>query len=249
MTLALFTAFPYNRNSKIKGYAVMRMRKKKNLETRVAACGELLIEQPDKYRCRWAEQTCGRPVWLEIGCGKGAFSVACAGENPDRFLVGVERERNVMVLALEKAREAALANLCFLNMEAARLGEVFAPGEVQRIFLNFSDPWLGNRNAKRRLTFGKMLELYAEILEEDGTIQLKTDNDKLFDYSLCQLTQHGFMIQMMIWDLHSSEQHNLETEYEAKFVSQNIKIHFLIAKRKKSDKAGNNKLEAADPID
>jgi len=227
----------------------MRMRKKKNLETRIAACGELLIEKPENLKGGWDHLSGGRPIWLEIGCGKGAFSVACSGGNPDRYIVAVERQRNVLVLALEKAKEAERKNLRFLSMDAARLGEVFGPGEVQRIFLNFSDPWPGSRNAKRRLTYGRMLDLYADILEEEGTIQLKSDNDRFFEYSLCQLTEHGFALQSVIWDLHATEIPNLETEYEIKFVSQNMKIHFLTAVRKKAEETGNTNNGTADPTD
>ncbi|MCI8880078.1 MAG: tRNA (guanosine(46)-N7)-methyltransferase TrmB, partial [Clostridiaceae bacterium] len=163
----------------------MRMRKKKNLGPRLARCAPVLVSGPQAYRGRWRELFgSDAPLRLEIGCGKGRFALETARREPGVNLVAVEREEGALVMAAEKAMEAQLPNLRFLSFDAAQLGDVFAPGEVDLIYLNFSDPWPPNRQRKRRLTWRAFLAVYDSILSEDGALFFKTDNQRLFEWSL-----------------------------------------------------------------
>ena len=148
----------------------MRMRKKKHTNERLAACSQLLITEPERHRGVYrslfeGEGNEGKPLHLEIGCGKGAFILELARRNPDVLYVAVEYCREAMLLAVEKLAREGLGNVLFLNADAAKLAEYFAPGEIDRIYLNFSDPWPKARHAKRRLTAPGFLEVYRQILK------------------------------------------------------------------------------------
>ena len=131
----------------------MRMRKKKHTDDRMIACGEILINNPAELLGKWQEKSGGKPIFLEIGCGKGTFVCETAKRNPDKFFVAVEKVRDVMVMAMEKCVAAELKNVVFADIDAAKLGEVFAEGELSGIYLNFSDPWPKKKHAKRRLLY------------------------------------------------------------------------------------------------
>ncbi|HJC21392.1 MAG TPA: methyltransferase domain-containing protein, partial [Candidatus Butyricicoccus avicola] len=136
----------------------MRMRKKKNLDVRLARCAPVMVDDPRAWHGRWNELFGNdHPIRLEIGCGKGRFILETARRNPDVNFVAIEREEGALIMATEKAMDAALPNLRFLSFDAAALGEIFAPGEVSLIYLNFSDPWPPNRQRKRRLTWRAFL--------------------------------------------------------------------------------------------
>ena len=166
------------------------------------------------------------PVHIEIGMGKGAFITKMAQLFPEINYVGIEKYSSVLIRALEKQEELMLPNLYFLRMEAEYIEDVFDEGSIERIYLNFSDPWPKERHAKRRLTSRAFLKRYEHILKEGGEIEFKTDNTDLFDFSLEEAKAAGWEILFETRDLHGSEfaAENIMTEYEEKFSAMGQKI-------------------------
>ena len=147
----------------------MRMRKKPNLGPRMERCARFLVDTPEEYRGRWRElKPDAQAVWLELGCGKGRFTAEMAEQNPDVLYLAVERVPDAMIVAMERCAAKGLANVFFVDGDAARLRDYFAPDEVDRLFINFCDPWPSNRHAKRRLTHRDFLVLYRGILKDGG---------------------------------------------------------------------------------
>ena len=220
----------------------MRMRKKKHLEERIAACGDLLIADPRTHAGAWrayfSERTetdaSEKSLALEIGCGKGAFILEMARREPEVLFIAVEMCREALLLAMEKAKEAELKNVVFLCENAADLKEMFAFEEVDRIYLNFSDPWPKSKHAKRRLTAPSFLEIYAYLLKKDGFLRQKTDNVILFASSLENYRALGWRLSDLTDDLHASPQNadNVETEYEKNFSAKGFTIHAVTARKK-----------------
>ena len=196
----------------------MRMRKKPNLIPRMEACGGLVISDPKERRGHWRElMPHAREVHLELGCGKGRFTVGTAQADPEVLLIAVERVPDAMVIAAERAREMGLTNVFFIDADAANLEEYFAPGEVDRIYVNFCDPWPGARYAKRRLTHPGFLLKYRKVLGDGGQIHFKTDNHDLFEWSLFQFPKAGFDLSEVTRDLHADGVRGVMTDYEEKF--------------------------------
>lgn len=211
----------------------MRMRKKKNLGPRLERCAPVLAADPASRRGQWRAMFGNEnPLHLEIGCGKGRFALEMARRYPEINFLAIEREEGALVMATEKAMEAGLPNLRFLSFDAAALGEIFADGEVDLIYLNFSDPWPPNRQRKRRLTWRAYLAVYDQILSEDGAVYFKTDNQRLFEWSLGEICQYGWLLQNISLDLHQSGLDNVMTEYEEKFSAQGSRIYRLEARRR-----------------
>ncbi|MBQ6529751.1 MAG: tRNA (guanosine(46)-N7)-methyltransferase TrmB, partial [Clostridia bacterium] len=149
----------------------MRMRKKKNLGARWERCAAYLVDEPDDMKGKWAERFGNdRPIHLEIGCGKGGFVTGMAKMYPDVNFIAVEKVQDVMVIAMEKAAAAGLTNVLFMDMDAERIEDVFEKGEISRIYLNFSDPWKKNKQAKRRLTHKRFLDRYKNVLNNGDYI-------------------------------------------------------------------------------
>ncbi len=196
----------------------MRMRKKPNLIPRMEACGELIVTDVKEHRGHWRELLpAARELRVELGCGKGRFTVETAQAEPDMLLIAVERVPDAMVIAAERAKELGLKNVFFLDADAANLEEYFAPGEVDRIYINFCDPWPGARYAKRRLTHPNFLLCYRKILGEGGQIHFKTDNHDLFEWSLFQFPKADFELSEVSRDLHVGGVKGIMTDYEEKF--------------------------------
>ena len=216
----------------------MRMRKKKNGEARLLACSEIIFEKPASPMTDPASQM-GKPgsrVFLEIGAGKGGFACEMARRNPDACYFAMERVSDCAMLAAEAAlrtREEREDNLRFIVDTADNLTEIFAPGTVDKIFLNFSDPWSKKGYAKRRLTHRRYLAVYFNLLKDGGTLTFKTDNVGLFDFSLEEISAMGLEAETLTRDLHASEwnEGNVMTEYERAFSSQGIKINMLSLKK------------------
>ena len=147
----------------------MRMRKKPNLGARMERCAQFLIEDPKQLRGQWRslKPEAGQ-LWLELGCGKGRFTAETAEQNPDVLYIAVERVPDAMIVAMERCAAKGLSNVFFVDGDAALLREFFAPGEVDRLFINFCDPWPSNRHARRRLTHQNFLVLYRGILKGRG---------------------------------------------------------------------------------
>ncbi len=210
----------------------MRMRKRPNLGPRMEKCAELLIGEPELLKGRWAESFPGfDELRLELGCGKGRFTVETAAAEPGVFFLALERSADAMIIALERAKARELRNLAFIRADADRLGDIFAPGELSRIYINFCDPWPKSRDAKFRLTAPGFLRRYGELLPIGGEIHFKTDNLPLFDWSLNQFKEEGWEIRELSHDLHGHGPTGVMTDYEAKFHSQGIRINRLAAVR------------------
>lgn len=210
----------------------MRMRKKKNLPQRMEKAARVLITSPENERGLWREHFPGyRSLYAELGCGKGSFTAKTASELGDRFLVAVEKVPDAMIMAMEKAVAANLENVRFIDMDAERINEVFADGELDRIYINFCDPWPSKKHAKRRLTSPTFLPLYKKALAEGGEIHFKTDNRALFDYSLEQFEQYGWTLSEVTTNLHENGAVGIMTDYEAKFYAEGLPICRCVAKR------------------
>lgn len=162
----------------------------------------------------------GHPIHVEIGMGKGKFIHTMAMGHPDVNYVGIEKYSSVLLRAVQKMEREELPNLKFLRMDAENVDKVFGPGEVDRIYLNFSDPWPKDRHAKRRLPSREFLARYDRILTKDGQLEFKTDNRALFDFALEELEPAGWKAQVVTFDLHGDAtlmEGNVMTEYEEKF--------------------------------
>ena len=208
----------------------MRMRKKKHGAERIAACNEILIEQPSQITDPQTYFGVNRPIHLEIGCGKGDFAVGMSAANPDQNWIAMERVADVACLALEKAMRAKDSrpdNLRFLIGDARNASDWFMPHSVDCIYLNFSDPWPKKGYAKRRLTYQSFLEQYRNLLKEGGLLRLKTDNEGLFLFSLEQFELCGLTVEWKTNDLHASEKAdgNIMTEYERNFSEKGQPIY------------------------
>lgn len=222
----------------------MRIRKRKHTDERIEVCRELVCDAPQDNKGRWREVFGNdNPIHLEIGCGKGDFIVELSRRNPDINYIAIEKEKDVIVIALEKAKAQGTTNVIYCNSYAENLTEFFEKGEIERIYLNFSDPWKKSRHAKRRLTSQKFLESYKDILPSHGSIFFKTDNRPLFDFSLEQFPLGGFRLENVTFDLHNSEwaADNIMTEYERNFSEKGFPINRLEAylAEEKDEKADN----------
>ena len=208
----------------------MRMRRKPNLIPRMERCAAYLVPEPEALRGRWREETgLTGPLWLELGCGKGRFTVEMARQNPQVLYVAVERVPEAMVVGMERALQEELGNLRFIDGDVEKLGEYFAPGEVDRIFLNFCDPWPGSRHARRRLTHERFLRLYRQVLSPGGELHFKTDNHDLFTWSLFQFPKAGYTLEEVTRDLHREGIQGVMTDYEEKFHAQGVPIQRCVA--------------------
>ena len=208
----------------------MRMRKKPNLLPRMEKAAAVRVSDPEPYRGRWLEAFPGhRALQLELGCGKGRFTADCAQSMPDTLLVAVEKVPDAMVVAMERACERGLENVRFLDRDVTLLPELFAPGEAERIYLNFCDPWPKSRCAKNRLTAPGFLRLYADVLPVGGELWFKTDNLPLFQWSLEQLEAEGWELRELTNDLHAGGVRGIMTDYEAKFHEKGVKINRVVA--------------------
>ena len=208
----------------------MRMRKKTNLVPRMEACAEYWIQNPEEYKGRWRElmPDC-RELRLEVGCGKGGFTVKTASADPDCLLIALEICKDAMVVAMEKAKAMGLKNVWFIAMDVAKMEECFAESEVDLLYINFCDPWPRSNQARRRLTHGNFLQLYRKVLKMGGQIHFKTDNDKLFAWSVEEIPQFGFALSEVTTDLHENGPVGVMTDYEAKFYSEGKNINRCVA--------------------
>lgn len=224
------------------GVITMRMRKKKNLEQRLAAVSDILYISDSEDRnfntsiknkeyIELAEFFgSDKPLYLEIGCGKGRFAAEFAKRNPDINLLAVEKNANVIVEACETAKREEIKNLRFLKCGAEYLERHLKPNSVSRIFLNFSCPFPKNSYASHRLTHERFLEIYKRLMASGAEIHQKTDNMHFFEFSLEQLSGSGFALKNVSLDLHASDfEGNIVTEYEQKFSSLGMPIYRLEA--------------------
>ena len=194
------------------------------------------ITDPIEHKGNWASYFGNEnPIHIEIGMGKGRFLMDLAALNPNINYIGIERYTSVLLRAVQKIEENPLPNVRFLCIDAATLPEIFASGEVNRIYLNFSDPWPKDRHARRRLTSSDFLDRYDQFLAKDGRLEFKTDNIDLFKFSLEEIENSPIWhIDVHTFDLHEDPMlnfGNIMTEYEEKFSSKGNPICKLIASR------------------
>lgn len=212
----------------------MRLRHIRGSERAIAE-SPYVVQQPEQYRGRFHELFGNtHPIRIEVGMGKGKFIMELAERNPQLNFIGVERYSSVLLRALQKREEMDLPNVWFMCVDARELPGIFAPGEVENIYLNFSDPWPKDRHAKRRLTSRQFFTLYDKILQKDGIVEFKTDNNNLFDFSLEEVEEAGWKLDAFTRNLHedkSMNQGNIMTEYEEKFSAKGNPIYKLIASR------------------
>ena len=204
----------------------MRMRKMRNLEPRMAACAAYRIDDAAQHKGQWRslKPDCTQ-LWVEVGCGKGKFTAETAAANPDVLLIAVERCREAVVVAMEKAKNMGLTNVFYIDMDVANMEEIFAAGEIDRLFINFPDPWPRKKNAKRRLTHRSFLDKYCRVVKEAGEIHFKTDNAPLFEYSLEEFAACGLQVKALTRNLHENGIVGIMTGYEEKFHSLGTPIN------------------------
>lgn len=197
-----------------------------------------VIQEPEARKGRWREIFGNdNPVHIEVGMGKGQFVTEMAMRHPDINYVGIERYTSVLLRALQKREKMEeIPNLYYLCIDARNLPDIFGVDEVEKIYLNFSDPWPKDRHAKRRLPSREFLGRYDKILEESGKVEFKTDNRGLFEFALEEAKESGWELEAYTFDLHHDEemmQGNVMTEYEEKFSGKGNPIHKMIISRKK----------------
>ncbi|MFS0864499.1 tRNA (guanosine(46)-N7)-methyltransferase TrmB [Fredinandcohnia sp. 179-A 10B2 NHS] len=205
----------------------MRLRNKPWAKDKLAAHPQYVISNPEECKGKW-ENAFGNnnPIHIEVGTGKGRFVSGMAKANPEINYIGIELSDSVIVAALDRAIEAEIPNLKLLNVHAKNLRDYFEKGDVDRVYLNFSDPWPKTRHEKRRLTYKTFLQMYEDILIDDGEIHFKTDNRGLFEYSLRSFSEYGLLLTYVSLDLHKSDfEGNIMTEYEEKFSKMGYPIY------------------------
>ena len=214
----------------------MRLRNIRGSKDVIASC-PFVVQEPESCRGRWVEVFGNEnPIHIEVGMGKGRFLMDMAVLHPEINYIGIEMYDSVLLRAVQKREklETELKNLFFIRMDARQLPEVFAEGEVDRIYLNFSDPWPKDRHAKRRLTSRQFFARYDQILKKDGHLEFKTDNQDLFTFSLEEVPEAGWKLDASTRDLHHDavlNEGNVMTEYEEKFSFKGNPICKLIASR------------------
>ena len=201
------------------------------------ADSEYVINEPEGFKGFWAKRVFGNdnPIHIEIGMGKGKFITELAIINPKINYIGIEKYSSVLIRALEKMQQAMLPNLRFIRMDAEDIESIFSNNEIDRIYLNFSDPWPKDRHTKRRLPSRRFLQRFANIMKAEGVIEFKTDNRQLFDFALEEAPEAGWTILESTFDLHNDAklcEGNIMTEYEEKFSSIGNPICKYIITRK-----------------
>lgn len=208
----------------------MRQRKIKDIDSKLTDFAEFIVEDPAAWKGRWSELFGNdNPLYLEIGCGKGQFITGNAVKYPQRNFIAIEGHQSVVLRALEKTEEKSIENIRYVLEYVKDIRDFFEDGELAGIYLNFSDPWPKERHAKRRLTYGKRLLQYFQVVEEGAAVWFKTDNDSLFDFTLEQIDETGLEIAEISRDLHRSEfaEGNVATEYEEKFSNVGKNINYV----------------------
>lgn len=182
------------------------------------------VQEPEAMKGKWRDKFGNdKPIFVEIGMGKGRFLIDNAKAYPEINYIGIEKFSSVLIRGVQKLDEEPLENVVLVRLDAENILDVFSEGEVDRIYLNFSDPWPKDRHAKRRLPSKEYLARYNTILKKDGQVEFKTDNRDLFDFAVEEVKEAGWKIEAITYDLHNDEVMNvgnIMTEYEEKFSSQ-----------------------------
>lgn len=212
----------------------MRVRKRKGAEEHLANHPQYVILEPEAAKGKWRELFGNdNPIHIEVGSGKGAFITGMAQQNPNINYIGIDIQLSVLSYALDKVLASGAENVKLLRVDGSTLTNYFEDGEVDMMYLNFSDPWPKSRHEKRRLTYKTFLDTYKQIMPENGEIHFKTDNRGLFEYSLASFSQYGMVINKVWLDLHASDyEGNVMTEYERKFSEKGQVIYRVEAQFK-----------------
>ena len=205
----------------------MRVRNRKGATELLEAHPQYVILNPADAKGRWQEIFGNdHPIHVEVGSGKGAFVSGMAKANPEINYIGIDIQKSVLSYALDKVLATDVPNIKLLWVDGSDLTDYFEDGEIDRLYLNFSDPWPKKRHEKRRLTYQSFLSTYQQILPENGEIHFKTDNRGLFEYSLVSFSQYGMKLKGVWLDLHASDfEDNVLTEYEQKFANKGQVIY------------------------
>ena len=218
----------------------MRLRNIRGSKETIAA-SDYVVQEPETHKGTWGQLFGNeQPVQIEVGMGKGRFIMDMARLHPERNFVGIEMYDSVLLRALQKREELEEAgekfsNLVFIRVDARLLPEIFEKDEVDGIYLNFSDPWPKARHAKRRLTSREFLKRYEQVLKKDGAVEFKTDNRELFEFSLEEVKESDWNLEVCTFDLHHDEElvkGNVMTEYEEKFSSMGNPICKMVIRQK-----------------
>jgi len=205
----------------------MRVRNRRGATELLEAHPQYVILNPADAKGRWQEIFGNdHPIHVEVGSGKGAFVSGMAKANPEINYIGIDIQKSVLSYALDKVLATDVPNIKLLWVDGSDLTDYFEDGEIDRLYLNFSDPWPKKRHEKRRLTYQSFLATYQQILPENGEIHFKTDNRGLFEYSLVSFSQYGMKLKGVWLDLHASDfEDNVLTEYEQKFANKGQVIY------------------------
>ena len=197
----------------------MRLRKKPGAEETLKENEDFVVNNPEEWRGKWDEKFGNHhPIHVEVGTGKGQFIIEMAKRHKEINFIGIELQTSVLFAVLEKQLDEQLPNLQLIQFNALEIKDIFQEGEVAKVYLNFSDPWLKNRHEKRRLTHPQFLKQYQSILSPTGELQMKTDNQSLFEYSLITFSQTKWTLTEVSLDLHAEEdEDNIQTEFEEKY--------------------------------
>ena len=195
----------------------MRLRKIQGAREALEENKYYFVAEPQNNKGKWKDVFKNdNPIHLEVGCGKGNFIIGMAKAFPNVNFIAIEKFESVLIRALEKVENEEIPNLKLINGDALLLKDMFETGEVSNVYLNFSDPWPKSRHAKRRLTYKTFLDIYRDILSDDGVIMQKTDNKILFEFSIESFSEDNWVLSNISVDLHSEDIFNVMTEYEVK---------------------------------
>ncbi|WP_099188330.1 tRNA (guanosine(46)-N7)-methyltransferase TrmB [Tepidibacter mesophilus] len=212
----------------------MRRRKVKGADEKLLSYDKQVIKNPVDFKGGWSKKFNNHnPIYIEVGTGRGKFLTTLAKQNPNINFIAMEIKEEVLIKAVQKADEAELNNILFIWGNVQNILDYFEDKEIDRIFINFCDPWPKKRWAKRRLTHSGFLDMYNKVLSDDGEIHFKTDNEKLFEFSINEISEYGLKLQNISLDLANSEfEGNVTTEYEDKFMNQGMKIYRCEGKKR-----------------
>lgn len=212
----------------------MRLRNVTGSE-KIIAASPYVVQEPKEMKNKWKELFgISNPIYIEIGMGKGQFITTMAKNNPNINFIGIEKYSSVLLRAIQKVEAEEIPNLRFLCIDAKDIVDFFGKEEIDKIYLNFSDPWPKDRHAKRRLPSKEFLERYDQILKTEGNLEFKTDNRDLFDFAVEQIPETKWKIDQITYDLHHNNEMNkgnVMTEFEQKFSSIGNPIHKYIISR------------------
>lgn len=212
----------------------MRRRKKTGAKDALLSLENMLILNPEDYKGRWKDISKGKEIHVELGTGRGQFINTLAEKHKDIFFIGIEIKEEVLLDAVKKSINKEIDNVKYLWYNISDIDLIFDENEIERLYINFCDPWPKKRHSKRRLTHRNFLNKYKKILKKGGEIHFKTDGEELFEFSLNEFLEMGYVVRDVSLNLYRNENvDTVKTEYEEKFISQGKNIYSLTAKNEK----------------